>query len=108
LPAVTGNTDAGFVELGRKLEVSQDDGSVDEAAKRSYVAKLVGRPYDLDWPSLLVHRLVVVFRKPGCGKPAELRSQQRNPDSFFLRLEQRVSEDIDTILSKEELDRIKH
>lgn len=109
LPAVTGNTDAGFVDLGRKFEVYRNDESVDEAARRSYVAKLVGRQYELNWLSLLAHRLVVVRREPGSGKSEALRAQRlRNPDSFFLRLEQRVSENIDTILSKEELDRIKH
>jgi hypothetical protein len=48
-PAVTRNQEAGFVELGRKFEVYRDDEAVDEAARRSYVAELVGREYQLDW-----------------------------------------------------------
>ncbi|MBU9416249.1 hypothetical protein KTE23_06620 [Burkholderia multivorans] len=108
LPTVIPNKNAGFVELDRKFEVYSDEESADEAARRSYVAELVGRQYQLDWQSLLTHRLVVVLGEPGSGKSEELRSQyRRHPDSFFLKLEQLVTEDIDTILSDEELDRFK-
>lgn len=107
-PAVTRNQEAGFVELGRKFEVYRDDEAVDEAARRSYVAELVGREHQLDWQSLLAHRLVVVLGEPGSGKSEELRAQHRcNPNSFLLRLEQLVTEDIDAILSDEELERLK-
>ncbi|WP_183268989.1 hypothetical protein [Burkholderia pseudomallei] len=106
LPTVTQNKDAGFVELNRKFEVHRDEESADEAARRSYVGELVGRQYQHDWQSLLTHRLVVVLGEPGSGKSEELRAQhRRDPDSFFLRLEQLVTEDIDTILSAEEIDR---
>lgn len=108
LPAVTSNKSAGFVELDRKFEVYRDDESADEAARRSYIAEFVGRQDQLDWQSLLAHRLVVVLGEPGSGKSEELRAQHRhNTGSFFLRLEQLVTEDIDTILSTEELDRFK-
>ncbi|MFG6892056.1 NACHT domain-containing protein [Burkholderia pseudomallei] len=106
LPTAIRSNDAGFVELDRKFEVYRDEESADEAARRSYVADFVGRQYQLDWQTLLTHRLVVVLGEPGSGKSEELRAQhRRNPDSFFLRLEQLVTEDIDSILSDEELDR---
>lgn len=108
LPTVAHNRGTGFVELDRKFEVYRDEESADEAARRSYVAEFAGRPYQLDWQSVLAHRLVVVLGEPGSGKSEELRSQYRhNSDSYFLRLEQLVTEDIDTILSVEELDRLK-
>ncbi|SIO27649.1 NACHT domain-containing protein [Paraburkholderia phenazinium] len=107
-PAGTRNQDAGFIELGRRFEVYRDDEPVDEAARRSYVAEFAGKQYQLDWHALLAHRLVVVLGEPGSGKSEELRAQhRRNPDSFILRLEQLVTEDIDKILSDEELDRLK-
>lgn len=106
--AGTRNQDAGFIELDRRFEVYRDDELVDEAARRSYIAEFGGRQYQLDWHTLLAHRLVVVLGEPGSGKSEELRAQhRRNPDSFFLRLEQLVTEDIDKILSDEELDRLK-
>lgn len=108
LPTVTQNKDVRFVELNRKFEVHRDEESADETARRSYVGELVGRQYQHDWQSLLTHRLVVVLGEPGSGKSEELRAQhRRDPDSFFLRLEQLVTEDIDTILSAEEIDRFK-
>lgn len=107
LPALTRNQEFGFVELGRKFEVYRDDESVEEAARRSYIAENFSSRDQLDWESLLKHRLVVILGEPGSGKSEELHAQHRkNPDSFFLRIERLVTEDIDTILSDEEFDRL--
>ncbi|SFT72167.1 NACHT domain-containing protein [Paraburkholderia aspalathi] len=101
------DAETGFVELGRKFEVYREEESVDEAARRSYIAEFVDHQNELDWPSLLTYRLVVVLGEPGSGKSEELRAQhRRHTDSFFLRLEQLVTENIDTILSAEELARL--
>ncbi|WP_322059376.1 hypothetical protein [Paraburkholderia sp. J63] len=95
-----------FVELGRKFQRYRDEESIDDIATQSYVSEYVSNYSTLDWQGLLGHRLVVVLGEPGSGKSEELRSQQRcHPDSFFLRLEQLVTEDIKAILSDEELDR---
>ena len=96
----------GFVELGRRFRRYREDESIDDIATQSYVWEHISHYATLDWQELLSHRLVVVLGEPGSGKSEELRSQQRRrPDSFFLRLEQLVTEDIRTILSDEELDR---
>lgn len=96
----------GFVELGRRFQRYRDDESIDDIATQSYVSEHVSHYSTLDWQGLLDHRLVVVLGEPGSGKSEELRAQQRrHPDSFFLRLEQLVTEDIKTILADEELDR---
>ncbi|MBF3537071.1 hypothetical protein ISG10_05245 [Burkholderia pseudomallei] len=99
----------GFVELGRRFQRYRDDESADDIATQSYVSEYFSHYSALDWHGLLGHRLVVVLGEPGSGKSEELRAQQRRrPDSFFLRLEQLVTEDIKTVLSGEEIVRFEH
>lgn len=96
----------GFVELGRRFQRYRDEESVDDIATQSYVSEYVSRYSALDWHGLLSNRLVVVLGEPGSGKSEELRAQQRRrPDSFFLRLEQLVTEDVKALLSADELER---
>ncbi|VWB62803.1 hypothetical protein BLA23254_02911 [Burkholderia lata] len=68
------------------------------------MAELADRQYQFDWLSLLAHRLVVVLGEPGSGESEELRCQhRRNPNSFFPRFAQRVTEDVETIMSDRDL-----
>ncbi|MCA8476430.1 hypothetical protein LGN35_00695 [Burkholderia multivorans] len=97
----------GFVELGRRFQRYRDEESIADIANQSYVSAYVSHYSTLDWQELLCHRLIVILGEPGSGKSEELRAQQRRrPDGFFLRLEQLVTEDINAILSDEELARL--
>ncbi|MBJ9658468.1 hypothetical protein I5588_28515 [Burkholderia multivorans] len=99
----TRNPSGVFVELDRRFQRYRDEESIDDIATQSYVADRVHIHSTFDWKGLLGHRLVVVLGEPGSGKSEELRAQRRlHPASFFLRLEQLVTEDVKTILSDDD------
>ncbi|CAG9217847.1 conserved hypothetical protein [Paraburkholderia tropica] len=97
----------GFVELGRRFQRYHDEEPIDDIANQSYLSAHTRGYRTFDWEGLLGHRLVVVLGEPGSGKTEELRAlRRRHPESFFLRLEQLVTEDVKTILSDAELERL--
>jgi hypothetical protein len=93
-----------FVELHRRFETYKDNLTPDELAQQSYLSGFYGNQVGIGWDDLLSHRLVVILGEPGSGKSVELKSQHQRikQTSFFLRLEQLVTEDINSILDDDE------
>lgn len=93
-----------FVELHRRFETYKDNLNPEELAQQSYLSGFYGNQIGIGWDDLLSHRLVVILGEPGSGKSVELKAQHQRikQTSFFLRLEQLVNEDINSILDDDE------
>lgn len=92
-----------FIELHRRFQQFEDDDLPEGLAERSYIASMFKHEVGISWDELLKHRIAVILGEPGSGKSSELKERQRRcrSISFFLRLDQLVSEDVENILDEE-------
>lgn len=88
-----------FIDLNRRFETYQDNLTPDELAQQSYMSSLYANQTGKGWDELLKDRLLVILGEPGSGKTVELKAQHKRvkQTSFFLRLEQLVTEELTSI-----------
>lgn len=99
-----------FVELNRKFIEYNAEKNREELAYRSYLPMWTDKAKT--WMDLLNHGRVVVLGEAGSGKTCEFKAQvhtisTRNEFTFFIRLEDLVTQELAQILSLEESRKLK-
>ena len=96
-----------FVDLNRRFYIAIDQNKPEDAAQESYMVDLLDRKKGLNWPDILMNRLVVVLGEPGSGKSSEFKFQVdklrgQSELAFYIPLQRLVYEPLSAILGEHE------